>query len=105
MPIYIDSLDQLPDHISTMLVSLRTEFLNANCIDDLVRNSRHIDAIQRAITDFLEENGVVAYHYTRAYKKSIKDNGLLLQCNRETNVGNGFWIPMDIFSHLARFLS
>jgi hypothetical protein len=95
MPIHLDSLDQLPVHISAMLMSLRTDFLNIRCIDDLVRDSRHIDTIQRAITDFLEETGVVAYHYTRAHKKSIQDNGLFVQEGSQRRQ----WF-LDTYGHL-----
>ena len=95
MPIYVDSLDQLPDHISVMLLPLRNEFLKANYIDSLVRDLHHLDAIQRAMTEFLEENGVVAYHYTRAYRQSIQSNGLLIQQGSQRRQ----WF-LDTFGHL-----
>ena len=79
MPVYVDSLDQFPDHISAMLLPFRVDFLNENYIDSLVRDLHRLDAVQQAMTEFLEENGVVAYHYTRAYRQSIQDNGLLIQ--------------------------
>ena len=95
MPIYVDSLDQLPDNISAMLLPLRNEFLKANYIDSLVRDLHHLDAIQMAMTEFLEENGVVAYHYTRAYRQSIKSNGLLIQQGNQRRQ----WF-LDTFGHL-----
>jgi len=95
MPIYVDSLDQLPNNISAMLSPFRTDFLNENYIDSLVRDLHHLDAVQRAMTEFLEENGVVAYHYTRADKQSIQSNGLLIQQGSQRRK-----CFLDTFGHL-----
>lgn len=79
MPIYVDSLTQLPNSISSLLKTSDANFLNSYCIDELARDSYSLNIIQQAISDFLEEEGVVAYHYTRANKKSIEENGLISQ--------------------------
>ena len=78
MPIRVDTYKSIPKKILPLFESVRDDLTKNNYIDKLARSGKFLSILQK-LHNFLEENEVIAIHYTRSFRDSILSKGLILQ--------------------------
>jgi len=76
MAIRLDRIGSIPGGFLVKLNRLRNIFVESEYLDEILNDSATFEIAQE-LHRYVEENGVLGFHYTRAFPERIRDAGLI----------------------------